>query len=144
MSIKHKRNAIINLLESELSRGGWTFDELGDKIEYILRLVPMTKRREKDEDAPKKPRTAYTFFCQKNRAETVEKMKKDSGTESVKSTEVARALGEGWRELKSRCENGNENALNEMQEYKTQYKEDKERYYGESAAFEKRLQHLPG
>ena len=71
MNTKHIRNAIINLLESELSRGGWTFDELGDKIEGILKFTPIRKQQ-RDKDAPKKTRTAHTFFCQKNRPETAE------------------------------------------------------------------------
>lgn len=137
MSVIHTRNAIINLLESELRRGGWTLEELGEKIEYILRSVPLTKKV-KDKNAPKKPRTSYTFFCQKNRVETVESMGKD-----CKSTEVVRALAERWRKLKLECENRDENATNEMQEYNVKSKEDKERYYVENAAYEERLHPSP-
>ena len=93
MNTKHIRNAIINLLERELCQGGWTFESLGDKIEVILNFTPIRKQQ-RDKDAPKKTRTAYTFFCQKNRPETVEKMERDSGVESVKSVDVVRALAE--------------------------------------------------
>ena len=70
MNTKHIRNAIINLLERELYQPGWTFESLGDKIEGILNFTPIRKQQ-RDKDAPKKTRTAYTFFCQKNRPETV-------------------------------------------------------------------------
>lgn len=133
MSIKHKRNAIINLLERKLSLGGWSFNELGDEIEFILRHTPMIKKIEKDKNAPKKAKTAYIFFCQKNRPDVVEEM----GTEAS-SVDVVRTLAERWRELKKECENGNENATNEMLEYKSQSEEDKVRFYGENAAFEKK------
>ena len=138
MNTKHIRNAIVNLLERELCRG-WTFEELGDKIEVILNFTPIRKR-ERDKDAPKKTRAAYTFFCQKNRPETVEKMERDSGEEPVKSVDVVRALAKRWRELKSRCDGGDEDSLAEMDGYKEQSKQDKVRYSTENAAFVKSMQ----
>ena len=134
MNTKHIRNAIINLLESEFSRGGWTYEDLGDKIEGILKFTPIRKQR--DKNAPKKPRTAYTFFCRENRERVVESMKKESGTESVKSTDVVRSLAGKWKDLKSRCEKGDENSLNEMKEYKEMSLDDVNRYARENAAFE--------
>ena len=142
MSTKHIRNAIINLLERELSQGGWTFESLGDKIEVILNFTPIRKQQ-RDKDAPKKTRTAYTFFCQKNRAETLEKMKKDSGEESVKSVDVVRALADRWRELKLLCGGGDENSLAEMEGYKIQSEEDGVRYSTENAAFERSMHPQP-
>ena len=142
MNTKHIRNAIINLLERELCRGGWTFEDLGDKIEVILNFTPIRKQQ-RDKDAPKKTRTAYTFFCQKNRAETVEKMEKDSGEESVKSVDVVRALAERWRELKLLCGGGDEDSLAEMEGYKIQSKEDGVRYSTENAAFERSMHPKP-
>ena len=138
MNTKHIRNAIINLLDRELCQGGWTLDELGDKIEVILNFIPIRKQQ-RDKNAPKKTRTAYTFFCQKNRAETLEKMKNDSGEESVKSVDVVRALAERWRELKSRCDGGDEDSLVEMDGYKIQSIEDGKRYFTENAAFERSM-----
>ena len=138
MSTKHIRNAIVNLLERELRQGGWTLEELGDKIEVILNLIPL-KKQQRDKDAPKKTRTAYTFFCQKNRPKTMERMKEESEDGSCKSVDVVRALANRWRELKHRCEGGDENALEEMNEYKTQSIEDMGRYLSESATYEKRM-----
>ena len=142
MNTKHIRNAIINLLERELCQGGWTFESLGDKIEVILNFTPIRKQQ-RDKDAPRKTRTAYTFFCQKNRPETMEKMKKDSGVESVKSVDVVRALAERWRELKLSCENKDEDSLAEMEGYKIQSKEDGVRYSTENAAFERSMHPQP-
>ena len=127
MNTKHVRNVIINLLERELSQGGWTFESLGDEIEKILNFTPVRKPQ-RDKNAPKKPRTAYTFFCRENRAQVVESMKKESESESVKSTDVVRSLAGKWKELKSRCEKGDENSLNEMNEYKEMSKKDVDRY----------------
>ena len=101
MNTKHVRNAIMNLLERELYRPGWTFEELGEKIEGILNFTPIMKR-EIDKNAPKRTRTAYTFFCQENRPETVKNMEKDGGGESVKSVDVVRALAKRWKELSYR------------------------------------------
>ena len=133
MNTKHVRNAIINLLERELCQPGWTFEDLEDKIDLILNFFPVRKQR--DKDAPKKTRTAYTFFCQKNRLETVEKMKKDSGEEPVKSVDVVRALEKRWKELKLSCENKEQEGMVEMERYKEQSKQDWERYSTENAAF---------
>ena len=135
MNTKHVRNAILNLLEIELCRGGWTYESLGGKIEGILNFTPIRKQQ-RDKDAPKKPRTVYTFFCQKNRPETVEEMEKNSGEETIKSVDVVRTLANRWRELKSGCEKGDENSLNEMKEYKEMSRKDGVRYYTENAAFE--------
>ena len=134
MNTKHVRNAIINLLERELYQPGWTLDSLGDKIEVILNFTPIRKL-ERDKDAPKKTRTAYTFFCQKNRPETVEKMERDSGEEPVKSVDVVRALAKRWRELKLSCENKDKEGLAEMEGYKEQSKQDEVRYSTENAAY---------
>ena len=100
----------MNLLERESYQEGWSYESLGDKIELILNFFP-TKSRQRDKNAPKKTRTAYTFFCQKNRPETVEEMEKDSGEETVKSVDVVRALAKRWRGLKSGCEAGDKDSL---------------------------------
>ena len=134
MNTKHVRNAIINILERELYRPGWTFEELGGKIEQILNFTPIRKQQ-RDKDAPKKTRTAYTFFCQKNRAETVKEMEQGGGEESVKSVDVVRALAKRWKELKLSCENKKEGSLAEMEGYKIQSKEDEVRYSTENATF---------
>ena len=139
MSTKQARNAIINLLERELPQGKCTLEELGDKIEVILNFFPL-KREQRDKDAPKKTRTAYTFFCQKNRPVTTEEEKEASEDGAVKSVDVVRALAKKWKELKSRCDSGDEDSLSEMNEYKAQSIEDMGRYLEENAAYKERMQ----
>ena len=135
MNTKHIRNAIINLLERELYQPGCTLEDLGDKIEVILNFTPIRKQR--DKNAPKKTRTAYTFFCQKNRPETMKNMEEKSGGEPVKSVDVVRALAKKWKELKLLCENKDIDSLAEMEVYKFQSKEDEVRYSTENAASNK-------
>lgn len=84
-------------------------------------------------DAPKKARSAYVFFCQKNRPAVVEEMKGGVESKSVDSIDVVRTLAEGWKKLKLKCKSGDEGALTEMQEYNSQAEQDKVRYYKESA-----------
>ena len=120
------------------------FESLGEKIELILILnfTPIRKQQ-RDKDAPKKTRTAYTFFCQKNRPETMEKMNENSREEPVKSVDVVRAFAERWKELKFRCECRDEDSLAEMDGYKSQSIEDMGRYHIENDAYMKRMQSQP-
>ena len=99
-------------------------------------------KRGRDKNAPKRTRTAYTFFCQKNRSETVEKMQ-EVGEEPIKSVDVVRALAKRWRELKLSCENKEQEALVEMEGYKEQSKQDEVRYSTENAAFKMSMHSLP-
>ena len=133
MNTKQVRNAIVDLLERELPQVKYISKELGDKIEVILDFSPL-KKQQRDKDAPKKTRTAYTFFCQKNRPETMERME-----EGAKSVDVVCALANSWKELKSRCDRGDEDSLAEMNEYKGQSIEDMERYLEENAAYKKKI-----
>lgn len=136
MSTKQVKNAIMELLKREIPSEKFNIDELGGKIEVILCFLP-SKRAQKDKDAPKKTRTAYTFFCQRKRAETVEEMKSE-GEEGVKPVDVVLALATKWRDLKERCKISDEDALYEMNEYKAQSMEDMGRYLAESAAYKER------
>ena len=138
MNTKQVKNAIMDLLKREIPSEKSTIEELGGKIEVILDFFPL-KRAQKDKDAPKKVMTAYNFFCRKNRAETMERMKEESDKE-VKSVDVVRALAGKWKELKQGCENGDEGALAEMNEHKTQSIEDIGRYLEEIRAYEEKVQ----
>ena len=135
MDTQAKVNAILHLIQSETSQEGWSYERLGEKIEVILKLSPVKKRRVRDKNSPKKTKTAYTFFCQMQRPEVVAEMKKQSGEESVKSTHVVRTLADSWKELKYQCESGNTEAIAEMDEYKVLSEKDKERYRLEFAAY---------
>ena len=142
MNNRRVRDSIIDLLERELPQGKCTLKELGDKIEVILNFFPH-RREQKDKDAPKKTRTAYTFFCRKNRPEKLDRMREESEDGTVKSVDVVRALAEDWKELKLRCINGDEEALAEMNVYKAQSTEDMGRYLEEDAAYKKRMHPQP-
>lgn len=138
MSTNQVRNAIMDLLVRELPQGTCSFEELGGKIEVILNFFPF-KKGQKDKYAPKKTRTAYTFFCQKNRPETMERMKKTSEDGVVKSVDIVRALAEKWSRLKQECDAGDVSALAEMSEYKTQSMEDMGRYQAECEAYKEKM-----
>ena len=132
MSTKQLKDAIMDLIMRELPRERFSFDELGPKLEILLRFFYPPKVV-KDKNAPKKTRTAYIFFCQKYRLETMERMKQES--EQVKSVDVVRALAAKWKELKQWCDIADENALHEMNECKAQSMKDKERFLRENAAY---------
>ena len=138
MNAKQVKNAILDLLEREIPSEKSTIKELGSKIEVLLNLGSL-KRAQKDKDAPKKVMTAYNFFCQKNRAKTKEKMSQESG-EQVRPVNVVRALACKWKELKQECDNGDECALAEMNEHKTQSIEDIGRYHEEIRVYEEKVQ----
>lgn len=137
MSTKQVKDAIMDLLKRELPHERCTLKELEGKIEVILNFLP-PKRSQRDKNAPKKTKTAYTFFCQENRTETMEEMGNEN--KEVKSVDVVRALAGKWKELKQRCDIADEDALSEMNGYKAQSLEDMGRYLEENAAYVKKLE----
>ena len=132
MNAKQVKNAIMDLLVREIPTEKDTIEELGGKIEVILDFFPLKKR--KDRYAPKKVLTAYNFFCQKNRTETIERMEQEGG-EKVKSVDVVRGLARKWKELKQGCNDGDVYALEEMDEYKALSNEDMERFLEQDRAY---------
>ena len=56
---------------------------------------------------------------------------------------MVRALAERWKELKQKCDSGDEGPLAEMNEYKAQSIEDMGRYHTENAAYKERMQIQP-
>ena len=81
----------------------------------------------KDPNAPKRGRSAYIFFCSKNR----EKAKERLG-EGAKATEVTSELGKMWNELKASTKKADKTALlgfeAEAAEDKSRYDEEKKDY----------------
>lgn len=51
-------------------------------------------KKNKDPNAPKKPLSAYMFFCQENRPKVLEENK------DIKATDVMKELGERWSKIK--------------------------------------------
>ena len=131
METQAKVDAVLRLIQSETAKVGWSYEGLGEKIGEILK-----KRRVRDNNSPKKARTAYTFFCQAQREKVMEEMRIESGEETCKSTDVVRNLAASWKEFKHQCESGNTKAVAEMEEYKILSEKDKERYRIECAACE--------
>lgn len=85
-------------------------------------------KKQKDPNAPKKPRSAYILFCQKNR----EKAKKECGADTKPSAVMAQ-LGAMWNKL---SEKAKKPFLKEAEEDKKRYEEEKAAYDGEKEAEE--------
>jgi hypothetical protein len=80
----------------------------------------------KDKNVPKRPKSAYLFFCQDKRPEA-----KESLGDGVKPSDVAVRLGEMWNELKQ-----DEDREDELAQYTQQAADDKKRYEDEIADYE--------
>ena len=53
------------------------------------------RRRKKDPNAPRRPKSAYMFFMQENRARIIS----GNGLDKKKITDVGKAVGEAWRKM---------------------------------------------
>ena len=103
-----------------------------DNMEAFSSLVEKSFKRSsdkklKDPNAPKRGKSAYIFFCSKNR----EKAKERLG-EGAKATEVTSELGKMWTELKASTKKADKAALAgfeaEATEDKARYDEEKKDY----------------
>ena len=74
-------------------------------------------KEKKEKAGPKKSKSAYLFFCEAKREETVATLKEEHGDE-FEQTLVMEAMGKGWRELTDE----------EKEPYEEQAAEDKKRY----------------
>ena len=81
--------------------------------------------KKKDKDAPKRPKSAYLFFCQDNRPDV-----KESLGDDAKPSDVTARLGEMWNELKT-----DEDREEELAQYTQQAADDKKRYEDEMADY---------
>jgi hypothetical protein len=79
-----------------------------------------------DPNAPKRAKSSYLFFCEKNR----DKVKME--LENPTPTEITRELGNRWQDLTS---DSSTKARHEMKEYVALAEKDKERYTKEIAAY---------
>ena len=86
--------------------------------DLVKKLESQSKhKKKKDENAPKKPKSGYMFFCVDKRAEVIE-----SG---VKGREVFTALGKRWKLLKD----------SKKKKYSEMAAEDKKRYEIEKSVY---------
>lgn len=89
-------------------------EEAKDKLESIVQqFKPKSKRKKGKKNGPKRPKSAYIFFCQDKRPEVRE------NNPEMKATEVTKELGAMWNEIKE-----TDDAL----DYFNLAKEDKVRY----------------
>lgn len=103
---------LISTIESEFNI---TISD-NDKVMKIVRKLVNCKKSKKvsikDENSPKKGKSAYIFFCSENRQSV-----KDENPE-MKSTEILSELGRQWREMSEK----------EKQPFVNKALKDKERY----------------
>ena len=91
-------------------------DEITKKLSKVTGEKP---KKKKDSNAPKKPSSAYIFFCSDHR----ENMKKENP--EISSKEILSTLGKMWKALDS----------DDKEEYTKRAAEDKERYVREMGEY---------
>ena len=83
----------------------------------------MKMKAKKNKNLPKKPKSAYFFYCDEKRPALLEKAKKKGGKVNIGA--VAKELGDMWKKLKS----------DKKKKYETLNAKDKERYEKEMAEY---------
>ena len=90
---------------TEMLTNYW-FDEenqaIFSKVLGSIKTKTTRKSKKSDDDTPKprRPKSAYLFFCKEQREAVVAKMTEDNG-EKPKPKEVLSGLGAAWKELKN-------------------------------------------
>ena len=77
----------------------------------------------KDPNKPKRGKSAYMFFCAANREQAKSEILEETGADKVTVGDVAKRLGEWWKELQR-----DEDRKEEYDDFVAQADEDKERY----------------
>jgi len=108
--------------------------ELGqpDKCEELIEKFLGKKMKikvQKNPYLPKKPKSAYLFFCDKKRSKLIENHKKKHPSKKIVIGDIAKELGNLWK-----------TKVNEKQkkEYESMAKKDKERYQTEMAEYKEK------
>ena len=107
----------------------WNDQDNADAFSALVKKAckSSSDKKLKDPNAPKRGKSAYIFFCSKNR----EKAKERLG-EGAKATEVTSELGKMWTELKASTKKADKAALigfeTEAAEDKSRYDEEKKDY----------------
>tara|TARA_A100001011_G_scaffold209533_1_gene217751 strand:+ start:1823 stop:2974 length:1152 start_codon:yes stop_codon:yes gene_type:complete len=82
----------------------WFHDDNQKAFSKVLGSMKTTVRKSKksDDDTPKprRPKSAYLFFCKENREEVVEKMTEENDGTKPAPKDVLSGLGAAWKELK--------------------------------------------
>jgi len=83
----------------------WFHDDNQKAFSKVLGSMKTTVRKSKksDDDTPKprRPKSAYLFFCKEKRSEVVEKMTEENDGTKPAPKEVLSGLGAAWKELKA-------------------------------------------
>ena len=107
----------------------WNDQDNADAFSALVKKAckRSSDKKLKDPNAPKRGRSAYIFFCSKNRENAKERL-----GEGAKATEVTSELGKMWNELKASTKKGDKIALlgfeTEAAEDKSRYDEEKKDY----------------
>jgi HMG (high mobility group) box len=95
-------------------------DQLKSAISENIKSSPKEKSSKlKDENAPKRPKSAYLFFAEKKRAEIKEE------NPDLKMTEISKVIGERWKEA----------SPDSKAKYSKKAEKDKERYKEEMSEY---------
>lgn len=113
--------------QAEKNRTPWEKAAAKDKARYEKEMAsyvppPNTEepeKRKKDPNCPKKPKSAYLFFCDAERANVLKKHPE------FKVTDVSKELGPAWQKLSAKAKTKYENLA----------AKDKERYEKEMASY---------
>ena len=107
----------------------WNYQDNADAFSALVKKAckRSSDKKLKDPNAPKRGRSAYIFFCSKNRENAKERL-----GEGAKATEVTSELGKMWNELKASTKKADKTALlgfeAEAAEDKSRYDEEKKDY----------------
>ena len=117
-------DGIVEALTSKLIEA-LTEDDNQDKLKA---LAPKRQTKEKsdkikDPNKPKRGKSAYMFFCAANREQAKSELLEETGTDKVTVGDVAKRLGEWWKDFKE-----DEDRKDEYDEFEAAARADKERY----------------
>ena len=109
--------------------------ELGqtDKCDELIEKFVGKKMKikpQKNPHQPKRPKSAYFYFCDDKRPALIKKAKGKNGNKKVVVGDVAKELGEMWKKKKDA----------DKKKYEELAKKDKERYQNEMAEFQDKYQ----
>jgi len=122
------RKVIVSILENnEVEEAEQILESWDSQMSIIsTRISPILKsfsEKKEEKKAPKRPISAYIYFCKEKRPEVKE------ANPDMKATDVTKELGLMWKEIKD---------TEEANQYIELAKADKERYISESGGEEKK------
>jgi hypothetical protein len=109
-------NLDVDMVNDILASWDAKVNEMSDTLVPIVGAVAKKSRKGAKQTGPKRPMSAYLFFCKEKRAEIKEE------NPSMKATEVTSELGRLWHQVKE---------TDEVEQYNELAKADKERYAAE-------------